>query len=225
MPRKVVIINRKGGCGKTTISTNLAGYYAARGELAAIHDFDPQDSSVRWVSQREQGPGGLQPIHGVAASHPPKGATTRAFQLRVPRETRCLVVDTPASLRKMDLIEILRGADAILIPVLPSSIDLFVTGAFIEDLRNMAHLYAPQAEIAVVANRVRRNTRAFQALQSYLHELGMPPVACLRDTQNYVIAAQNGTSIHEMAGSHTRKDRQDWQPLIEWLETPSPVAA
>ncbi len=223
MPRKVVIINRKGGCGKTTISTNLAGYYAARGEMAAIHDFDPQDSAVRWLSHREQA--SLKPIHGVAASHPPTGATTRSFQLRVPPETRCLVVDTPASLRKMELIEILRGADAILIPVLPSSIDLFVTGAFLEDLRNMVRLYAPQAEIAVVANRVRRNTRAFQSLKAYLNELGMPPVACLRDTQNYVIAAQNGTSIHEMAGHVSRKDREDWKPLIEWLETSAPVAA
>ena len=223
MPRKVVIINRKGGCGKTTISTNLAGYYAARGEMAANESFIGRASARGWMRNPEDAV--LKKKQGVAASHPPAGVTTRSFQLRVPPETRCLVVDTPASLKKMELIEILRGADAILIPVLPSSIDLFVTGAFLEDLRNMVRLYAPQAEIAVVANRVRRNTRAFQSLKAYLNELGMPPVACLRDTQNYVIAAQNGTSIHEMAGHVSRKDREDWQPLIDWLETGAGVAA
>ena len=216
MPRKVVIINRKGGCGKTTISTNLAGYYAARGELAAIHDFDPQDSAVRWLSHREQA--SLKPIHGVAASHPPTGATTRSFQLRVPPETRCLVVDTPASLKRMDLIEILRGAAAVIVPILPSTIDAHVTAAFTKDLETELRMHAPGASVAIVANRVRRNTRAFQTLLRFLDAGKMAPVACLRDSQNYVQASAGGIGIHDMKPSPTRIDREQWQPLVDWLE-------
>ena len=214
MPSKIVILNRKGGCGKTTLATNLAGYYASRGELAAVYDYDLQESAMRWLGRR---PDDLAPIHGVAAAHPTAPGSTRAYQFRVPPETCCIIVDTPASLRPMELIDILRGASAILVPVLPSSIDLYVTEAFIQDLRKMARLHAPGAGIAAVANRVRRNTRSYQFLTGVLEELGLPPVASLRDTQYYISAAESGVSIHEMSGHLTRKDQEDWVPLVEWL--------
>jgi chromosome partitioning protein len=216
MIRKIVVINSKGGCGKTTLSTNLASYYAANGYACALFDYDPQDSATRWLSQR---PAHLAKIHGVAATHAPEGNRTRTFQMRVPPETQRIILDTPASLKRMDLIEVLRGAWAILIPTLPSFIDCRVTSAFLEDLGAELRLHAPGALIAVVANRVRRNTRAFHTLLEYLNEEGRPPVACLRDSQHYVEAAAEGMGIHELNVNLTRDDRSQWQSLIHWLET------
>lgn len=218
MIKKIVVINSKGGCGKTTLSTNLASYYAAHGYPAALFDYDPQDSSTRWLSQR---PGHLPGVYGVAAAHPPEGNVTRSFQLRVPPGTQRLILDTPASLKRMELIEILRDAWAIIVPILPSSIDSSVTSDFLQDLGKEIRLHAPRASIAIVANRVRRNTRAFQMLIQFLADKGMSPVTCLRDSQNYVQAAAEGMGIHDMKANLTRVDREHWQSLINWLEAES----
>jgi len=222
MPRKCVIINRKGGCGKTTLSTNLAGYYASQGDLPTLFDYDPQDSAMRWLRTR---PDGARAIHGVAAGHPTQPGITRAFQLRVPPETENIIVDTPASLKKMELIDILQGASAVLVPVLPSSIDLHVTEAFVEDLRNILRLHAPRASVAIVANRVRHNSLAYHRMRKFLGEMGLAPIASLRDTQNYVNAAQSGLCIHEIKPALSHRDRNDWRPLIQWLEHPYSVWA
>jgi chromosome partitioning protein len=216
MIRKIVVINSKGGCGKTTVSTNLASYYAANGYPCALFDYDPQDSATRWLNQR---PAYLAKIHGVAAAHPPEGNFTRSFQMRVPPETQRIVLDTPASMKRMDLVEVLRDASAVIIPILPSFIDCRVTSAFLRDLGTEMRLHAPGAPIAIVANRVRRNARAFHMLLGFLNEEGRPPVACLRDSQCYVQAAAEGMGIHELKASLTREDRCQWQSLIDWLET------
>jgi chromosome partitioning protein len=217
MLKKIVVINSKGGCGKTTLSTNLAGYYAAQGYPTALYDYDPQDSAARWLQQRS---GEMPRIHGVAAAHAPAQGITRSFQMRLPPETQRLVLDTPASLKRMELIEILRNAAAIIVPILPSTIDSHVTVNFIQDLQAEIRMHAPAAPIAVVANRVRRNTRAFHALLQFLEARNMTPVTCLRDSQNYVHAAAEGAGIHELKSNLTRIDREHWQPLIDWLETP-----
>jgi chromosome partitioning protein len=216
MIRKIVVINSKGGCGKTTLSTNLASYYAANGYPCALFDYDPQDSAIRWLNQR---PANLARIHGVAAAHPPEGHVTRSFQMRVPPETQRIILDTPASLKRMDLIEVLRDASAVIIPILPSFIDCRVTAAFIRDLGTEMRMHAPGAPLAIVANRVRRNTRAFHNLLAFLDEEGFPPVACLRDSQNYVHASAEGLGVHEIKASLTRNDRIQWESLINWLET------
>ena len=217
MLKKIVVINSKGGCGKTTLSTNLAGYYAANGYPTALYDYDPQDSAARWLQQRT---GELPRIHGVAAAHAPAAGITRSFQMRLPPETQRLVLDTPASLKRMELIEILRNATAIIVPILPSTIDSHVTVNFIQDLQAEIRMHAPAAPIAVVANRVRRNTRAFHALLDFLGARDLTPVTCLRDSQNYVHAAAGGVGIHELNANLTRIDREHWQPLIDWLESP-----
>jgi chromosome partitioning protein len=217
MLKKIVVINSKGGCGKTTLSTNLAGYYAAKGYPSALFDYDPQDSAARWLSQRSPS---LPRIHGVAAAHPPAVGITRSFQMRLPPDTRRLVLDTPASLKRMDLIEILRNAAAIIIPILPSTIDSHVTANFIQDLQAEIRIHAPAASVAIVANRVRRHTHAFHDLLHFLEARGMTPVTSLRDSQNYIHAATEGVGIHELKPNLTRIDREHWQPLIDWLETP-----
>lgn len=217
MLKKIVVINSKGGCGKTTLSTNLAGYYAANGYPSALFDYDPQDSAARWLNHRSAE---LPRIHGVAAAHAPAVGITRSFQMRLPPETQRLVLDTPASMKRMELIEILRNAAAIIVPILPSTIDSHVTADFIQDLRAEIRMHAPAAPIAIVANRVRRNTRAFHSLLHFLESRNMAPVTCLRDSQNYVQAAAEGIGIHELKSNTTRIDREHWQPLIDWLETP-----
>ena len=217
MLKKIVVINSKGGCGKTTLSTNLAGYYAANGYPAALFDYDPQDSAARWLDHRSAE---LPAIHGVAAAHAPAGGITRSFQMRLPPETQRLVLDTPASLKRMELIEILRNAAAVIVPVLPSAIDAHVTANFIQDLRTEIRMHAPAAPVAIVANRVRRNTRAFHTLLDFLAARDMTPVTCLRDSQNYINAAAEGVGIHELKSNQTRIDREHWQPLIDWLESP-----
>ena len=217
MTKKIVVINSKGGCGKTTLSTNLAGYYAAHGYPAALFDYDPQDSASRWLDQR---PAGLAPVHGVSAAHPTAAGVTRSYQMRLPPGIRRLVLDTPASLKRMELVEILRNAAAIIVPILPSTIDSHVTLAFIRMLQTEMRMHAPGASIAIVANRVRRNTRAFSLLMQFLEERDMAPVTCLRDSQNYLQAAAEGVGIHELKPNLTRIDRDHWQPLIDWLETP-----
>ena len=215
MTKKIDDINTKVGCGKTTMSTNQASYNAAHGFPTALFDYDPQDSATRWLAQR---PDELGHIHGVAAAHQPEANVTRTFQMRVPPETRRLILDTPASLKRMDLIEILRGAAAVIVPILPSTIDAHVTAAFTKDLETELRMHAPGASVAIVANRVRRNTRAFQTLLRFLDAGKMAPVACLRDSQNYVQASAGGIGIHDMKPSPTRIDREQWQPLVDWLE-------
>ena len=216
MTLKIVVINSKGGCGKTTLSTNLASYYAVNGYPCALFDYDPQDSATRWLNQR---PEYLAKIHGVAAAHPPEGSLTRSFQLRVPPETQRIVLDTPASMKRMDLVEVLRDASAVIIPILPSFIDCRVTSAFIRDLGIEMRMHAPEAPLAIVANRVRRNTRALNKLLEFLDQEGHPPIACLRDSQYYVQAAAEGMGVHEIKAGLTRDDRVQWESLVGWLET------
>jgi chromosome partitioning protein len=221
MIRKIVVINSKGGCGKTTLSTNLASYSAVNGYPCALFDYDPQDSAIRWLKQR---PAHLAKIHGVAAAHPPEGSFTRSFQMRVPPETQRIILDTPASMKRMDLIEVLRDAAAVIVPILPSFIDCRVTSAFIRDLGTEMRMHAPGAPFAIVANRVRRNTRAFHNLLAFLDQEGFPPIACLRDSQNYVQASAEGLGVHEIKANRMRDDRLQWEALIHWLETGGKLA-
>jgi len=128
--RKIVVLNPKGGCGKSTLATNLAGYLAAHGNSVAIMDFDPQGSSLRWLKVR---PGNSAPIHGIAAFNV-RSSATRSWQLRVPPSIKYLVVDSPASVPPENLAELTSGAHAILIPVLPSDIDVHAASLLMRDL-------------------------------------------------------------------------------------------
>ena len=218
--KRLLILNSKGGCGKTTIATNLAGYYAASGTSTALLDYDPQGSSQRWLALR---PGELSNIHGVFAAKPTQGAVTRSFAQRVPGETERIVVDTPASMKRLEMMEMLRSASAVIVPVLPSAIDRHVTLDFLEELTTLCRQMGINIPVGIVANRVRLNTRAFKQLQETLEKLDVPLVAFLRDTQNYVYAAETGCAIVELkAASSMKKDRQQWLALINWLENGQP---
>ena len=211
--QRIVVLNPKGGSGKTTIAINLASYFASSQRSPVLMDFDPQGSSLRWVKKRKPS---QAPIHVIAAFEKDT-RTTRAFQLRVPDQATHVIIDTPAALEGQQLPAMTRDADKIIVPVLPSDIDIHTCSRCIGDLLLVAKIRRDENRIGVIANRVRRNTLMYQALIRFLHTLGIPIVAIIRDSQNYVRAAELGIGVHEMKSYVAREDVQQWDPLIAWL--------
>jgi chromosome partitioning protein len=213
-PRKLVVLNPKGGSGKTTLATNLAAWCAARGEPTALMDFDPQGCSTRWLANR---PAERPPIHGIPA-YRLNLRVTRSWQLRTPPETRVLVVDTSAAVPAQNLAEYTRGAHAIIIPVGPTDIDTHAAAGFISDLLLIAKEDRQQGRVAVVANRVREGTVAHGRLMCFLDTLSIPCVTLLRDSQAYAHAAEQGLGLHEFKANRVRRDLEQWSPLLAWVE-------
>jgi chromosome partitioning protein len=220
MTQRIIVINPKGGSGKTTVATNLAGYYASAGLNTVMLDYDPQASTTRWL--RKRGPG-LPPIHGITAFEK-NARVTRSFQLMLPTGTDRVVIDTPAALTAQEMPELVRGADAILVPVLPSDIDIHACSKCISDLLLVAKVRRSDNRIGVIANRTRRNTLVLGTLLRFLGTLNIPIVTTLRDSQNYLRTAEQGQGLHEMKSYLVRDDLGTWQPLIEWLDARVPGA-
>lgn len=215
MMHRIVVANAKGGCGKTTIATNLAAYFAMRQQSTVLFDHDPQGSGLAWLKQRSPD---LPPIHGVAAHRAPANGMTRAWQLRVPQDAEWVVVDTPAGLNGTKLSELVRQADSVIIPVLSSPIDIHSAARFIHELLVHGKARMLGVRLAVIANRVRHNTLMYQELKRFLNGLQIPFITSLRDTQNYVKAAQQGICVHELNAPMVERDVEQWAPLVEWLE-------
>jgi chromosome partitioning protein len=211
--QRIVVLNPKGGSGKTTIAINLASYLAACGHTPVLMDYDPQGSSLRWVKKRKPA---QPPVHVIAAFEKDT-RTTRSFQLRVPAEATHVIVDTPAALDSRLLPEMTRDADKVIVPVLPSDIDIHTCSRCIRDLLLVAKIRREDDRLGVIANRIRRNTLTYQALIRFLHTLGIPIVATIRDSQNYVRAAELGVGVHEMKSYVAHEDVEQWLPLVEWL--------
>jgi len=210
----IVVLNPKGGCGKTTLVTNLASWYAARGPIPAVMDCDPQGSTMRWIEKRSAS---QPPIHGIAAFKNTMQAT-RSWQLRVPLETTSLIVDSPAGLSHDNLREITREASSILVPVLPSAIDIHAASRCIADLLLIAKIDRRDRKLAVVANRTRQNTKSFDKLMRFLNSLGIPVIGVLRDSQNFVRAAEEGIGVCEMPRHRVRKEMAQLEQVIKWLD-------
>lgn len=210
---KIVVLNPKGGCGKTTLVTNLASRFAQLGPLPAIMDFDPQGSTMRWLEQR---PGDRPPVYGVAAFRPTM-QTTRSWQLRVPEETTTLIVDSPAGIASDELCNLTRDATSILVPVLPSAIDIHAASRCIADLLLIAKVDRRERKLAVVANRTRSNTKSFASLMRFLRALDIPIVGIFRDTQNFVQAAELGLGVCELTTSRARPDIEQVDKVVNWL--------
>ncbi len=213
--RRFIVMNSKGGCGKTTVATNLASYYRTRGLTTALYDLDPQGSSERWARLRPSDQG---EVPGIAGYQSVPSSVTSTWLFRVPSGTERIIIDTPAAPDRTQLAEQVRGVDAILIPVMPSSIDTFAAADFIRDLLLLGKTRTHQTRVGIIANRVKEGTLAFQNLERFLLTLQIPVVAYLRDTQHYVHAAECGLGIHEMESSRTRKDVVAWTQIYNWLE-------
>jgi chromosome partitioning protein len=211
---KIVILNPKGGCGKSTLATNLAACYAQNGPTPAVMDYDPQGSTMGWLERRSDE---LPTIHGIAAYKKTMQAT-RSWQLRVPQETENLLIDSPASINHDDLRELTRDSTSILVPVLPSSMDIHAASRCIADLLLVAKVNRNDRKLAVVANRTRKNTKSFSKLMRFLDSLGIPIIAVLRDSQNFVRAAEQGIGVCEMQPSRVRPDVAEIQKIVRWLD-------
>ncbi len=221
--QRILVLNPKGGSGKTTVATNLASHFASLGDRPLLCDNDPQGSSTRWLKKRKPDQGY---IHGIAAFER-NSRMTRAWQMRIPADAAHIVVDTPASILPQEMPDMTKAADAIIVPVLPSDIDIHAFSKCIADLLLIAKVRREDNRIGVIANRVRRNTLTYQSLMRFLATLRIPVVATLRDSQNYVRAAEQGLGLFEMKRNLVEQDLDDWQPMLSWLRAketnPNPV--
>ncbi len=219
--QRILVLNPKGGSGKTTIATNLASYFASIGDRPMLLDNDPQGSSTRWLKKRKPE---QAHIHGVSAFDR-NTRMTRAFQLRVPPDAQHVIVDTPAAVPGQDLPELTKNADAIIVPVLPSDIDIHACSKCIADLLLIAKVRRDEHRIGVVANRVRKNTLIYQSLMRFLETLRIPVITTIRDSQNYVRAAELGVGLYEMKRYLVEPDLQEWAPLLAWLKAKEALIA
>ena len=200
----IVVANPKGGVGKTTLSTNIAGYYASRGHAVMLGDVDRQQSARTWLALR---PAHLAPISAWEVSHdevvrPPKGTTH-------------VVLDTPAGLHGKRLDEVMKLADKVLIPLQPSIFDIHATHAFVREL--LAHKRSDKVQVAIVGMRTREGTIATDQLRGFLDGLKVPLLGFIRDTQNYVHLAAHGLTLWDVSSSRFERDIEQWQPITKWL--------
>jgi chromosome partitioning protein len=208
-----LVINSKGGSGKTTLTTNLASYFAVNRVPTTVMDYDPQGSSLNWLKSRAS----LAPkIHGANAA--PQKSGLRSIGMHVPEGTRQLVIDGPAGASGLLLQEMIARAHAILVPVQPSSIDIHATANFVRDLLVLGRLRARNVRLAVVANRVRRASPVYQPLERFLNSLGLPFLTRLADSEVFVQAAESGLGIFEMDPIATAAEREQFMPIIEWAD-------
>jgi len=215
--QRILVTNAKGGCGKTTITTNIASHYAQQDMNVRLFDHDSQGSSLAWINRR---PENLNSIDGIDASRNADHRLTRSWQLRVPPETDVAVIDTPAGADITELAALFRENDSVLIPVLPSPIDIHATAHFIKELLTTGKARKRMVRLAVIANRVRKNTISYHALERFLFSLNIPFISSLRDTQLYARAIEMGIGVQEINSPRNKIDKEQWAPILRWLETP-----
>ncbi len=211
--RTILILNPKGGSGKSTIATNIAGYFATQGKNVTLADCDPQGSSQDWLSARSD----AKPNINIAV--------LEKHRLEIPTETEILVMDTPAGVTDERLAKFLSQAQTMVMPVLASPIDTRAAERFLVQLFSLKGTVNNKIKIATIANRVREDTLAAAKLEHYLSHIKLPNgkklpfMTMLRQSQNYIRAAESGLSIFELAPSKTYYDREQWEPLVRWLNS------
>lgn len=211
--QRIIVLNPKGGSGKTTLATNLAAYFASHGIKTALIDHDSQGSSSDWLERR---PHEYPAIQGIAAYRQPHGVT-RSFAMRTEPGTEVVITDTPAALDIMQFSSVLNQADAILIPVLPSEIDIRAATDCVTRLLTKSRLHDAELRIAVLANRAKTNTKVYKKLATVLTSMSIPFITTLRDSQNYISSAEEGIGLFEMQRNGMVRDLKSWEPVVEWL--------
>ncbi len=204
--KSIMVINSKGGSGKTTIAVNLAAYCAQNGLNTTLVDLDPQGSSTQWLKER--------PLNKATI----KGTTK--YNKPVKKSKNSVVIfDVPAAVYGSRLDTYIKKANTIVVPVMPSPIDIKAAKDFLNSLRSMGPVIRNKVKVGLVANRARATTNIFLELDTYLvKEKGLKYITAFRDNTNYIKSARSGLGIFEMGESATAQDRAEWKPLIRWLE-------
>lgn len=202
----VLVANPKGGVGKSTLATQVAGYFASRGHAVMLGDVDRQQSSRLWLGLR---PPQARPIATWEASGD-------SSVVRPPRGTTHAVLDTPAGLHGSRFKEVLALADKVLVPLQPSIFDIYATRDFLDKLLGQRN--AAKTQIGVVGMRVDARTLAADRLHEFIAGLGVPVIGELRDTQIYVQLAARGLTLFDIAPGRVQRDLEQWQPLCNWLD-------
>jgi chromosome partitioning protein len=201
----VVVANPKGGVGKSTLSTQIAGYFASRGHLVMLGDADRQHSSKLWLSLRPATARAITnwEVDKDEIAKPPKGTTH-------------VVLDTPAGLRGKRLKEVLKLAHKVVVPLQPSVFDIYATRDFLDELAENSH--AAKTQIGIVGMRVDERTRAAEQLRTFVESTGLPVLSYVRDTQNYIQLIARGLTVFDMPPERVARDLAQWQPICDWLE-------
>ena len=201
----VVVANPKGGVGKSTLSTNIAGYFASQGHAVMVGDADRQHSSKLWL--------GLRPPNARKIT---SWEFDESHVARPPKGTTHVVLDTPAGLHGKALKDILKIADRVVVPLQPSVFDIFATRAFLDELAQSKH--GLKAQIGIVGMRVDARTIAADKLHEFVDSLHLPVLGYLRDTQNYIHLAARGLSLFDVSKGRVERDLAQWKPICDWLD-------
>ena len=201
----IVVANPKGGVGKTTLATNLAGFFASRGHRVMLGDVDRQQSSRTWLALR---PAGLPRIESWEV--------TRDEIVRPPKGTTHVVLDTPAGLHGKRLDEVMKVADKVLVPLQPSIFDIHAYADFVRQLQS--HRRGDRVDMAIVGMRTRDGTISTDQLRTFLNGVGLPVLGFLRDTQNYVHLAAHGLTLWDVGSARFERDREQWEPITTWAD-------
>lgn len=210
----ILVINSKGGTGKTTLTTNIASYFASRNHKTAIMDYDPQGSSLHWLKIRSNDQNAIYAANAATQ----KGKLIRSLQMYVPEHTEKLIIDAPAGVEGMLLQEMVRKTDFIVIPVTPSTIDIHATADFIRELLFRGGIRKQQTKIAVVANRVRKTMRVYEPFERFLQGLSLPFLTRLSDSDRYILAVEQGSGIFDMDETGVAAEREEFEPIVNWLD-------
>lgn len=209
-----VVMNAKGGVGKTTIATNLASYLAVNGAPTAIMDYDPQGSSLHWLAQRSPE---APRIHGAPAASQ-AGGGLQSISRYVPPEIRQTVIDAPAGPTRPFMKQMLARANVILIPVAPSTVDIHATAKFIEELMLVGGLRNRNIRAAVIANRARSSTAVYEPLERFVRTLRLTFLTYLLDSEIYIESGDTGYGIFEMDAQRTAEQRRQFMPIVKWVD-------
>lgn len=206
--KTILVASSKGGAGKTTVATNLAAYYALQGQRTVLVDADPQESATRWAQRRAE----------LASAVLPLGGTGRKWASRLPADTQTVIADGRAGAMADELEPLLDAADAVVVPVLPSGLDIEATVGFLNSLSKVPRVHKRKLPVGLVLNRAKPWTHTAQQALEMMGQWPYPVVATLRDTQAYVVMAGLGRSLFDYHSLQVRDHQQDWQPLLAWLD-------
>ena len=211
--KRVLIVNSKGGSGKSTLATNLCCFFLAEGKKTALVDYDPQGSSMRWLRER---PDDLPKIHGIPAFNKNFSRFTRSWILSLPIDVTHVVIDTPAGLSGASLNDLLERADVILIPVLPSPIDIRASADFVGKVFLSRVYRSSSKSLGVIANRVLIESAIYHELERFLLNLSIPFVSTFTEHRHYLQAAEKGVGINELSAQCD--ELAAWRNLVRWIE-------